>query len=160
MMPLAPGAPLPAFSIAAAVSGRTVDNAYLAGHRAVVVLHGAKNTDAPKEVARLVRAKSMDPKDPILVTVVDLRAMAGIWRKVAEAQLKSTYQKLATKVPAGQDPADHILICPDWDGSVCAALGAAEAGTQAVAVVVGADGKVRDALPAGAGLGERVMAAL
>lgn len=131
----------------------------LAGHRAVIVLHGVKNTEAPKEVAKAVRAKSMDPKDPILVTIVDLRAMAGLWRKVAEAQIKSTYQKLAAKIPEGDDAEDHILICPDWDGTVCAALGAPDAANQAVAIVVGKDGKVLGEF-SGPGLGEKILAHL
>lgn len=140
--PLSTGAACPAFATIAAVSGRAVSPEALRGHPAVLVLHGAKNTDAPKDVARVVRAKSMDPKNPVLVTIVDLRAMAGLWRKVAEAQIKSTYQKLATKLPPGDDPADHILICPDWDGSVCAKLGAEKPDEQATLLCVGADGKV------------------
>ena len=143
----------------AAVSDRAVNLAFLEGHAAVLVCHGPKSTDAAKEVAKAVRSRSLDPKDPIIASIVDLRAMGGIWRKVAEAQIKSSYAKLAEKVPAGHDPADHILICPDWDGAVCLALGAVNADREPLAVVVGPNGLVKQTVT-GPGLGEKVVGLL
>jgi len=140
---LAAGSPLPPIRLEAAVSGRVIDNKALAGRKAVLVLHGARNTEAPKAVARAVRERWPDAGKVLLATVVDLRSFAGAWRRVAEAQLKSTHGKLADRAREhGLDPAEHVLIVPDWDGTACRTLGAEDAASTPVAVVVGPDGKV------------------
>lgn len=142
-MPLQPYAPLPQFSFEAAVTGRPIDNALLKGRRAVLIVHGAKNTEVPKAVARVVRETWPDAKDVVLATVVDLRPFAGVWRRVAEAQVRSTHDKLAAKAKEmGLDPAEHVLIVTDWDGKAGKTLGVDDPGTAPAAVVVGRDGKV------------------
>ncbi|HLF17187.1 MAG TPA: hypothetical protein VI796_07140, partial [Candidatus Thermoplasmatota archaeon] len=82
-MGLAAGSRCPAFSLTAAVSGREVSPAALKGKRAVLVLHGATTTDAAKEVGKAVRAKHPGA-DVVVASLVNLRSMAGMWRKVAE----------------------------------------------------------------------------
>jgi hypothetical protein len=156
-MPLAAGSPLPPFSTVAAVSGRTVDNASLKGKRAVLVVHSSKSTDAAKEASKAVRAHHR-PSEVFSASLVDLRAFGGLWKKVAEAQVKQNYEKLAAKVKeanSAEDPADWVVICPDWDGSVCKALGVDDPDNAPQAIVVAADGKVKG-VAAGAGLGEQI----
>ena len=158
---LSAGSPLPPFSIQAAVSGRTVEPSAFKGRRAVLVVHGSKSTDAAKEVSKAVRARH-GPKDVYSASIVDLRAFGGLWKKVAEAQVKQNYEKLAGKVKEnqpGEDPADWVVICPDWDGSVGKALGVDAPDETPTAIVVGADGKVK-AVVSGAGMGEKVSALL
>lgn len=157
----AAGSPLPLFSTTAAVSGRTIDNAALKGRKAVLVVHGQKTSDAAKEVSKALRAK-FTPAQVASASIVDLRPFGGLWKKVAEAQVKSTYEKLAGKVKEanpGDDPADWVVICPDWDGSVAKALGVDEPDSQAAVIVVGADGNVLGSAQ-GAGLGEKALALL
>lgn len=157
-MPLAAGSPLPAFATTAAVSGRTIDNASLKGKRAVLVVHSSKSTDAAKEASKAIRTK-FGPKDVASASIVDLRAFGGLWKKVATAQVNQNYEKLAGKAKEanpGDDPADWVVICPDWDGSVCKALGVDDPDNAPQAIVVGADGKVKG-VAAGAGLGEQIL---
>ncbi|MHB8633715.1 MAG: hypothetical protein ACYDBQ_07105 [Thermoplasmatota archaeon] len=158
-MALAEGDLCPAISLPAAVSLRPNGPAAWAGHVAVVVVHGARSTDAAKEVAKAVRSRKMDAWDPILVSVVDLRSMSGLWRKAAEAQMRSTYDKLAKGLPAGSDAGDHIRICPDWDGTASQALGVDEPDREPAAIVVGKEGRVRG-VATGAKLGDQVLALL
>lgn len=142
-MPLpTPGSPLPPFSAQAAVSGRAVAPDAFRGRRAVLVVHGPKSADAAKDVSKALRARH-PPSEVFSASVVDLRSFGGVWRRVAEAQVKSTYEKLAAKVrESGGDPAEWVAICPDWDGSVAAALGVEQPDSAPAAIVVGADGKV------------------
>lgn len=145
------GQPLPTLALTAAVSGITVDNAWLSGRKAVLVVHGSKSTDAAKEVSKALRAREPDHRKVAYVSIVDLRPFAGIWRKVAEAQLKSSYAKLAEKATqAGLDAREQVVICPDWDGAVSASLGFPEPDKAPGAIAVGPDGKVLGAA-AGAG---------
>lgn len=151
---------LPPFNLAATVNGREVSPALFKGKRGVIVVHGAKTADAAKEVAKAVRGKFPSADDVVLVSIVDLRAFAGMWKKVAEAQLKSTYTKLAAKATeAGMDPVEHVLICPDWDGTVGQALGVPDPDSVAAVLVVGTDGELVARLT-GQDLATGVLAAL
>jgi hypothetical protein len=161
MPPPAPGAPLPDLKLQAAVSGREVSKATLAGRRAVLVVHGSRSTDAAKEVSKAVRAR-FKPAEVALASIVDLRSFGGLWRRVAEAQVKSNYDKLAAKVKeadAAADPADWVVICPDWDGSASLALGVAKPDDEPAVIVAGPDGKVLGTA-LGSELGAKAMALL
>jgi hypothetical protein len=119
-----------------------------------LVLHGAKTPEAAKEVGKAVRAQHSDPKTVAIANIVDLRAMGGLWRRVAEAQIKSTYEKMAAKITVG-DPADFIVICPDWDGSVAKLFGVSEPDREPGVVVLDAQGRIVG-MATGNGLGEKV----
>src|SRR5437868_14094773 len=83
----ATGQPVPKFTATAAVSGRTVSDADLKG-TGVLVVHGAKTADAAKEVSKAVRTRWPQPQQVFLASIVDLRAFSGLWKRVAEAQVK------------------------------------------------------------------------
>lgn len=157
----AAGSALPPFSVQSAVSGRDVSNSSLKGKRAVLVVHGSKSTDAAKEASKALRAKHR-PADVFSASIVDLHGFGGMWKRVAEAQVKSNYEKLAAKVKEANpadDPADWVVICPDWDASVCKALGVDNPDEAPAAIVVGADGRVVGVatMP---GMGEKITALL
>ncbi|MES2155672.1 MAG: hypothetical protein V4510_11105 [bacterium] len=142
-MALAVGAPLPAFSLQAAVSAVRIDNAWFTGRRAVIVVHGPKSADAAKQVSKALRTREPDASKVAFASIVDLRAFAGIWKKVAQAQLKASYTKLAEKATAaGLKPEEQVIICPDWDGAVAAAFGVADPDKEPHAIVIGQDGRV------------------
>lgn len=137
------GDPLPDFQLTAAGSGAAVSPALFAGKPGLVVLHGAKNSEPAKEVSKALRARHKDPSAVPFVSIVDLRAFGGIWKKVAEAQLRSTYEKLAAKAKEnGFDPAVAVVIAADWDGAVCARFGVPAPDEAPLAVAVGPGGKV------------------
>lgn len=136
------GDPLPAIHFEAAVTGQAIDNALVSGRRAVFIVHGSKNTDVPKAVAKEVRERWPDANDVFLATVVDLRSFAGVWRRVADAQVKATYDKLAAKArEMGLDPAEHVIIVADWEGKAAKTLGVDDP-NNAAATIVADDGKV------------------
>lgn len=152
------GQSVPKFTATAAVSGRTVSDADLKGN-GVLIVHGAKTADVAKEVSKEVRTRWPQPRQVFLASIVDLRAFSGLWKRVAEAQVKSTYEKLAAKATeAGLDAAEQVLICPDWDGAICKSLGVPEPDKEAVAIVV-KGGKVA-ALAKGKDAAQQVVAAL
>lgn len=141
--PAVPAAPTqaPAFELTAAVSGRAVTRAE--GRPLVLVFHGPKTTDAPKQVGKAVRAAHPDAQQVLVANVVDLRSMAGPWRRIAEAGMKATYDHMAAKAPSPEAARELILICPDWDGSVCTAFGVVEPNARPAAAVLGSDGALR-----------------
>lgn len=140
-MVLQAGAAIPAFKTKAAVSDREVSPETLKGRRAVLVLHGPRTADTPKQVGKAVRARWTSADDVVVANVVNLQSMAGLWKKVADAQIKATYDKMATKVTLG-DPADYVVICPDYENAVATAMGFDDTNTSAAVVVVDDDGTI------------------
>ncbi|HET6398718.1 MAG TPA: hypothetical protein VFH47_04115 [Candidatus Thermoplasmatota archaeon] len=134
----------PPLSLEAAISGKRIDEALTKGRQVVYVLHGANDAEVAKEVSKACRARYPSAKDLLLVSVVDLKPMAGLWRRMADSQLRQTYEKLTARakehVP-GEDPQEHVLIVADWEGTVRASMGLG--GERAAALVVGRDGKPR-----------------
>jgi hypothetical protein len=142
--------PLPDFHGVAAVSGLDVSPSLFSDRRGLVVVHGAKNGEVGKNLSKALRAKHPDLSKVLFVSIVDMRSFSGLWRKVAEAQLKATYTKLAEKVQAaGGDPRMAVIIVPDWDGSIAARLGAPNAEKEPLAIVVRPGGAIAGTVPAG-----------
>ncbi len=149
------GQPCPAFQTEAAVSGVVVSVESLARRRAVVVLHGPRTAEAPKLVGKAVRAKHASADDVVVANVVNLKSMAGLWKKVADAQIKATYEKMASKL--GDNAEDYVLICPDYENAVASAFGFDDTNQKAAVVVLDDDGTVLGATDDG-DLAEQALA--
>ena len=133
----------------------------LRGKQAVLVLHGVKTQEAPKEVGKAVRAKHPGP-DVVVANIVNLKSMGGMWKRVAEAQIKSTYERMAARITEkepGRDPTELVLILPDWENAVGPLFGVPDSDAGAAAVVIGTDGKIKG-VATGKDLGEGALALL
>lgn len=137
---LAAGDTCPAFKTTAAVTDREVSPQALAGRRAVLVLHGPRTSEAPKLVGKAVRAVHKSADEVVVANVVNLKSMAGLWKKVADAQVKATYEKMAGKL--GDDAPDYVVICTDYENAVATAFGFADTNQKAAVVVLEDDGTV------------------
>lgn len=136
-MVLEAGAQAPTFSIQAAVSGKEVTHAN--GRTTVLVFHGNKTQDAPKLVGKAVRAEKPDWQDVLVANIVNLKPFAGMFQKVADAQIAKTYEKMAAKV----DPAEEfVVICPDYKNEVGPKFGVDDSDKECAVVVLDGDGKV------------------
>jgi len=137
------GTQAPEFALEAVVSERPVNSEALAGRRVVLVFHGPRTSDAPKEVGKAVRAAHPDAGDVFVANVVNLKSMAGMWQKVAKAQLKATYDRMAGKLEAkGTDPVDYVVMCADWDNDVAPRFGCDDSNQAPAVAVLDADGTV------------------
>ena len=77
-----------------------------------------------------------------IANVVDLRKFPKIVRKVAETLLNNSYKNNAKNVKAGREPADYVIILPDWQGKVMKALGIENVSTRIAIAVVAPGGKL------------------
>lgn len=153
-MVLEAGADAPAFSLDAAVSGKTVTQAN--GRKTVLVFHGNKTQQVPKEVGKAVRGAHPDHDEVLVANVVNLKAYSGLFKKAAEAMLKQTYNRMAEKV----DPAEeYVVLCPDWTNEVGRSFGVADSDKAPAVVVLDGNGKVL-ASAEGDGLADAAVAGL
>lgn len=137
-MVLESGLKAPDFSMEAAVSGKTIAPAM--GTRLVLVFHGNKTQDAPKTVGKAVRADHPDAGDVLVANVVNLKPFNGMFKKVAEAQVKQTYNHLAGKIGDGAE--DYVILLPDWENALGPQFGIEDSDKVPGVVVLDGEGKV------------------
>ena len=141
--PLTPGQPAPAFSLKAVASGRVFQPADHAG-RPLLLLFVDHNTGrAAQPIVEAVRRRYPDHRQLAIALVVDARVVPRLLRGVAESLMESSYREAAAAIPAGFDPADHLVLLPDWSGDVVRAYRIGSVSREIALVLIGPDGTVR-----------------
>jgi len=77
-----------------------------------------------------------------IANVVDLRKFPKIVRKVAETLLNNSYNQNARNVKEGRDPADYVIILPDWQARVMKAVGIENVSSRIAIAVVAPGGRL------------------
>ncbi len=122
--PLTVGQPAPHFQLKAVESHRVVSTDHPAARALVLTFHDETAMGAVRELQETVRDAYPAASDVLMASVVDLSRVPRMLRRVVEPVLKQAYAEAARFVPAEMDPADYIIILPDWTGEVAALFGA------------------------------------
>lgn len=128
-------------SLTSVVSGRTIR---LAEPGATVVLIFTNQATAERATAlRLaLRERFPDPATVVIASVVDMRGVPRLLRKVAEGMLANRYHELAAALGPGKDPAQYLVMCPDWEGELAKALGVGDTASEVGLAVIDPSGAV------------------
>ena len=137
----ASAAQLPAGTLEAAGSGRKIDLHALPAPT-IFVCHNENTTSAVAVVSEHVRAQVPDPTELLIVSCVDLHHVPKMFRAVANKAMAKAYATTADLLPDGLDPLDHVIILPDWNGSVRRAFGFDDVGEEAGVGLVDGDGTI------------------
>ncbi|MEN8006513.1 MAG: hypothetical protein ABFS42_05825 [Candidatus Krumholzibacteriota bacterium] len=132
---------LPAATLTAVVSGREI-SLREEGVPLVLVFHAQDTAPDAVEVNKAVRRIHPDPAEVLVASVIDLQSFPSMFRGMVKGELEKAYHNAAGRVPEGNDPADHVVLLPDWDGSVFAALDIKNANAQAAVVVADRQGRI------------------
>ncbi len=109
----------------------------------MVLLFQDQNTvDTAREVNATIRGVYRDSEDVIVASVVDLGAVPRLMRKMAEKLLERAYEKAAAEVPDGYDPADFIMLLPDWTGQVFKAFEVGDVSRKALMIIIDFEGNI------------------
>ena len=149
---------LPAVTLTAAGSGREFDLSRL-GVPAILVFHGQDTADAALEVNKAVRREHPGAGEILFASVIDLRSFPAMFHGMVKPALEKAYFNAAGKVPEGADPADLVVLLPDWDGAVHEAVGVRDSTTEAAIVLVDSQARIRR-IEQGAPLADKAMAGL
>jgi hypothetical protein len=109
--------PAPPFSAKAQVSQRPISLATAAG-KLLLIFHSYQTALVAARITRSIREVDPRPDQVLVVSVADMRAVPRLLRGTAKAIVKNAYLEASRQVPAGQDPADHIIILADWTGAL------------------------------------------
>jgi hypothetical protein len=147
------------------VKGHQVALSSYRGRPVVIVFSARDSSDQARSISSTIRDRYGADELPIL-TVLDLHSLPRLVRPVARGQLNKGYEeavRLATETaqakgrPMPADPAQHVVMLPDWDGKVTTSFGLSGIDQQAVAVLIDGEGNIRG-YGAGAQGGQQVLA--
>jgi hypothetical protein len=134
--------PAPQFELRAIASGRTFRIQDYIG-RPVLLLFVDYNTGrSTREVVQSLRRAYPEFHKLPIALVVDLRIVPGLLRGTAIRIMESAYKQAATEIPAGADPADHLILLPDWSGNVFSDYQVGNVNQYMHLILIGANGRI------------------
>lgn len=137
-----PGQPVPSFRLTAAVSGRVIGPSLDGAPPLVLLFHNQHSLDAVRDVQQSVRQRYPSAREVVVASVADVSKAPRLLRGVVEAALKHAYTEASKFVPAGLDPADYVIILPDWSGAVTKAFGVGNVDREGEVVVIDDKGRL------------------
>jgi hypothetical protein len=132
----------PDFTLVAVGSRRRIHLAALRGRAVLLLFADATTAKQSRDVVVGLRRRYPEFERLAIAVVVDLRSVPGLLRGMAEGIMETAYRGAAAEVPAGHDPADHLILLQDWDGKVTAAYGHGQSSRQVRFVLLNGDGQI------------------
>lgn len=132
---------LPDVNLTAAGSEREV-NLRKIGVPTILVFHGQDTGDAALQVNKAVRKRFPGVDKVFIASVIDLRSFPGMFRSMVQPAMEKAYFNAAGKLPTEADPADLVILLPDWEGSVHDTLGVKGSTEQGAVVVADREGRI------------------
>ena len=143
--PVETGGRAPFFSLISAGSGRRVSLREAMGRKTVLIFHLQGTAPAAHEINRAVRETYPSPDDVLVTSVIDLSKVPPVYWLSVSLVLNTAYDKAAADLPEGADPADYVVILPDWSGLTSRKFGIRNTGRAAAVVVVDEDANIAGA---------------
>ncbi len=140
--PVETGGRAPFFSLISAGSGRRVSLREMLGRKTVLIFHLQGTAPAAHEINHAVREKYPSPSDVLVASVIDLSIVPPVYWLSVSIVLNTAYDKAAAELPAGANPADYVVILPDWAGLASLKFGIRNTGRAAAVVVVNEDATI------------------
>lgn len=95
-----------------------------------------------RQTVEAVRRKYPDHRELTIAIIIDLLMVPRFLHGAAERIIESAYRDAATQIPEGFDPADHLLLLPDWSHKLAGGYGIGNVGKFPAIVLVDPDGRV------------------
>lgn len=132
----------PYFGLLAAGSGRRVSLREAMDRKLVLIFHLQGTAPAAHEINRAVREIYPSPDEVLVASVIDLSIVPPVYWLSVSLVLNTAYDKAAAELPAGADPAEYVVILPDWAGLTSRKYGFRNTGRAAAVVVVNEDATI------------------
>ena len=136
------GEKAPRFSLLAAGSGRQINTRNVMGRRVVLIFHLQGTAPTAREINRAVRARHPDPRKVLVASVIDLSIVPPFYWISVGLILGQAYDRASEELPPEADPAEYVVILPDWGGLVSRRYDVGNTGRAAAIVVLDEDGSV------------------
>ena len=134
----------PDFRLLGAGSGQRFSLEGSAGRPLVLIFHLQGTAPTAREINRAIRALYPSPDEVMVASVIDLSIVPPLYWMTVALVLNQAYERAATELPDDVEPADYVVILPDWDGFVSRAYGVRRTNRAAAIVIVDGDLNVKD----------------
>ena len=134
--------PAPDIAMEAVESGRVINPSRPDARYLILVFQSQKTIRAMAGVQDAVRAQFPSAENVRIASVVDLRGVPRMFRRMAKSALKKAYYGASQELPEGWPAREYVVILPDWKGKFFQAFDVKDADEQAAAVVIDARGIV------------------
>jgi hypothetical protein len=125
----------------------------------LLVCHGRETAAEATQVHVAVRQQYPQSSTLLAASLVDLKIVPRMFRGVAEAALREVHKQAVASLEEGMPPEEHIVILPDWDGSVTASLGLRNTSSAAGVILLDGEGNLLEVYQ-GADLAETTLSLL
>jgi hypothetical protein len=112
------------------------------GRKVVVIFHLQGTAPTAREINHAVRAHHPDPEDGLVASVIDLSIVPPFYWMSVGLILNQAYDGATEDLPPDANPAEYVVILPDWGGLVSRNYGARNTGRAAALVVLDEEGGV------------------
>ena len=112
------------------------------GRKVVVIFHLQGTAPTAREINHAVRAHHPDPEDVLVASVIDLSIVPPFYWMSVGLILNQAYDGATEDLPPDANPAEYVVILPDWGGLVSRNYGARNTGRAAALVVLDEEGGV------------------
>ena len=120
----------------AAGSGRRIRLREQTGRKVVLIFHLQGTAPTARAINRAVRERFPDPGDVLVASVIDLSIVPPVYWMTVGLVLGSAYDQATRELPPDVDPADYLVILPDWGGRASRDYGVRNTGRAAAIAVV------------------------
>ncbi len=139
---IAVGEKAPHISATAVSSNRPFALQEWLGQPVLLLFVDFRTATQTQDVAKKLRRVYPQHTTVLLVIVVDLHVVPRAMRGVARAAMASALGDAARQIPDGYDPADQLIVLPDWDGKICAAYAVKQPGVEMGLVLLDDNGRI------------------
>jgi hypothetical protein len=112
------GTAAPSFAVTAVRSNRAIAVPPNPAVPILLIFHDHRGAELVGAVQTTARSLVASPVDLLVASVIDLAGIPRFVRKVTQTALEAAYDQSAQRLPADIDPADYVIILPDWDGKI------------------------------------------
>lgn len=137
--------PAPPFALTAVASRRVFRPADHRGKPVLLLFADHTTGRGTQPIVERVRRSYPDYNQLVIALVIDARIVPRLFRGAAEGMMEKEYRQTAAQLPREFDPADHLILLPDWAGEVVRAYGVSDLGRAIGVILIDAEGVVRAA---------------
>lgn len=139
---LPPGTAAPGFDLTAVATQRRISPTAVQPTPLLLIFLEPNTATQVPNIVKTIRKRYIDHTELAVASIVDLHIVPRLLRGAVEGFMRSAFDQARREIPAGLDPADHLVILPDWRGDVTRAYRVPPTGREVALVLLDGHGRV------------------
>lgn len=136
------GTPAPTFRLTTIGSKRLFSLSELRGQWVMLLFADYSTATAARQTLEAVRRSYPDHNQLAVAIVIDLLMVPRFLHGAAERFIEGAYRDAAKQIPDGYDPADHLIMLPDWSHKIANGYGIGNVGQYPAVVLIDPQGQI------------------